>query len=577
MTDIWQAALSELETKVSSHNFESWFKHMTFHHQEGRVAHLEVQDEFYKAWIEENYIDLIEESLSVVAGTIMRAVIHMSGELDQASLRLEIPVIEPLAARQSRQIQDPVVAAPSPLRPEELTQAHGPSSRFERPIATPHTYQDTSQPRQMAPLSQPAPQESAAPLHAPAAPSSSSAQGEMFKMPPAHLMAPPRAQEAPAAPAPAAPSMARRELGQPQAPAAPTPAIKFPQPSLDERIRAANLNPRYSFDEFVVGPSNQFTHAACVSIANSPGQSYNPLFIFGGVGLGKTHLLQAVGIQILKKNPSMRVVNLSSEEFMNQLINGLRQRDMNSFRDQYRNNCDVLLIDDIQFIGGKDSTQEEFFHTFNALHQAGKHIVITSDKPPKDLPGIEERLQSRFSWGLIADIQPPEIETRIAILEKKAEDDGIALDKEVCMLLASSIRSNVRELEGTLVGLSAQASLLGQPISMEMARQHLRRMNIEQSRTLTVERIIALVADFFGISSKDICGSQRTRTISQPRQFAMYLSRKLTDHSYPEIGRLFGGKDHTTVLAACRKMEKQLKDNGPMVPTIRELEALLDR
>ncbi|WP_300405456.1 chromosomal replication initiator protein DnaA, partial [uncultured Nocardioides sp.] len=215
-------------------------------------------------------------------------------------------------------------------------------------------------------------------------------------------------------------------------------------------MRDAGLNPRYTFDEFVVGPSNQFTHAACISISNNPGQNYNPLFIFGGVGLGKTHLLQAIGLEILRKDPSKRVVTLSSEGFMNRLITSLRQNDMNSFRAQFRDNCDVLLIDDIQFIGGKDSTQEEFFHTFNALHHAGKQIIMTSDKSPKELPGIEERLRSRFSWGLIADVQPPEIETRLAILEKKAEADGITLDKEVGMLLASSIRSNVRDLEGTL-------------------------------------------------------------------------------------------------------------------------------
>lgn len=543
MTDIWQAALSELETKVSSHNFESWFKNISFHHQEGRVAHLEVHDEFFKAWIEENYIDLIEESLSVVSGTQMRAVVHIEGELKKPALRLEIPTLEPLAARQSRTFTSSIesVAATQPQKPQEI--------------------------------------------QTPVAPPAINPQANIFDAlktppaPPVPVMQTPQPLATPA-PAPIAPEPqqhTRHELGAPQKPAAPTPQIKFPAPSLDERVRAAGLNPRYSFDEFVVGPSNQFTHAACVSIANSPGQNYNPLFIFGGVGLGKTHLLQAVGIEILKRSPSMRVLNLSSEEFMNQLINGLRQRDMNSFREQYRNNCDVLLIDDIQFIGGKDSTQEEFFHTFNALHQAGKQIVITSDKPPKDLPGIEERLQSRFSWGLIADVQPPEIETRLAILEKKAEDEGIALSKEVGLFLASSIRSNVRELEGTLVRLSAQASLMSQPISMEMVKQHLRRMNIEQSRTITVERIITIVADFFNISGNDIRGSRRTRTISEPRQFAMYLSRAHTEHSYPEIGRMFGGKDHTTVLAACRKMEKQLKENGPMVSTIRELEALLEK
>ncbi len=525
MTDIWQAALSDLETKVSSHNFESWFKNIAFHHQEGRVAHLEVDDEFFKAWIEENYIDLIEESLSVVSATRMRVVIHIAGQLPpHEERRLELPISEPMAARELRRAYPTPVPAPVPV------------------------------------------------------PTPRDPQASIFATIPEPPVTAPEPQPVPSVP-PAATPPARAELGslQIEQPAPSSPAITAPRLSLEERIKAAGLNPRYSFDEFVVGPSNQFTHAACVSIARSPGANYNPLFIFGGVGLGKTHLLQAVGIEILKQNPEMRVINLSSEEFMNQLINGLRQRDMNAFRAQYRNNCDVLLIDDIQFIGGKDSTQEEFFHTFNALHQTGKQIVITSDKPPKDLPGIEERLQSRFSWGLIADVQPPEIETRLAILEKKAEDDGLMLDKEVGMLLASSIRSNVRELEGTLVRLGAQASLMNHPITLDMARQHLRRMNIEQSRTITVERVITVVADYFNISGSDIRGSRRTRTISEPRQYAMYLARKLTDHSYPEIGRLFGGKDHTTVLAACRKLEKHVETNGTMAGTVTELQALLER
>lgn len=532
MTDIWQAALSELETKVSSHNFESWFKNIAFHHQEGRVAHLEVGDEFFKAWIEENYIDLIEESISTVSGTRMRVVIHIEGALPPAERRLELATAEPMAARELRRSHPTPVITPAPAPPVRDPQ----TDIFARIPAPPTPSYTPAEP------AEPAAPEPVAPTTAPAAPA------------------------------------ARAELGllhvnQP----VPSGAITAPSLTFEERIKAAGLNPRYTFDEFVVGPSNQFTHAACVSIAKAPGTNYNPLFIFGGVGLGKTHLLQAVGIEILRQNPEMRVINLSSEEFMNELINGLRARDMNAFRAQYRNNCDVLLIDDIQFIGGKDSTQEEFFHTFNALHQTGKQIVITSDKPPKDLPGIEERLQSRFSWGLIADVQPPEIETRLAILEKKAEDDGMVLDKEVGMLLASSIRSNVRELEGTLVRLGAQASLMNHPITVEMARQHLRRMNIEQSRTITVERVITIVADFFNISGSDIRGSRRTRTISEPRQYAMYLSRKLTDHSYPEIGRMFGGKDHTTVLAACRKLEKHVESNGSMAETIIELQALLER
>jgi chromosomal replication initiator protein len=501
MMDIWQAALCDLETRVSSHNFESWFKNILFHHQDAQTAYLEVRDEFSKAWIEENYLDLIEDALRQVSGVAYRAVLGVRGSFGASRVTRSLDLRdEAPAAREAR------------LGASQAQLFHNDEPAL--PVAEP------------APVSAPRP-ETLRPL-----------------LPPQH-----------SEPAPA-----------PQPPA-----------SVQEAIQAAGINPRYTFDEFVVGPSNQFTHAACASIADNPGKNYNPLFIFGGVGLGKTHLLQAVGIEILKQHPTWRVVNMSSEEFMNQLITSLRQRDMNSFRAHFRDECDVLLIDDIQFIGSKDSTQEEFFHTFNALYHSGKQIVITSDKPPKDLPGIEERLRSRFSWGLIADIQPPEVETRIAILKKKAEADGIALSNEVALLLASSIRSNVRELEGTLVRLGAQASLMSMPITLDMAREHLKRINVESTRQINVDKIIRVVAERFEITSNDIRGDRRTRAISEPRQIAMYLTRHHTDHSLPEIGRKFGGKDHTTVLAACRKIEKTLPTDEALANLIRSLELELDR
>jgi len=545
MTDIWQAALRDLETKVSSHNYESWFKNIQFHHQEGRVAHLEVEDAFFKAWIEENYIDLIEESLTNVATDQMRVVINVAGEYDERERTLDVAISEPLAAREAR--------IPTHDPQTDIFNQFG----FTQPPAPSVQTPTHRQPRPLSPKTA-----APAPAAPPSAKTSTTTQGPRASY--SALQSPsPRYQD---------------NLSQPRHGVIDgAPAYLRPAPSYEEAVRDAGLNPRYTFDEFVVGPSNQFTHAACISISNNPGQNYNPLFIFGGVGLGKTHLLQAIGLEILRKDPSKRVVTLSSEGFMNRLITSLRQNDMNSFRAQFRDNCDVLLIDDIQFIGGKDSTQEEFFHTFNALHHAGKQIIMTSDKSPKELPGIEERLRSRFSWGLIADVQPPEIETRLAILEKKAEADGITLDKEVGMLLASSIRSNVRDLEGTLVRLSAQASLMNQPITVEMARQHLRRMNLEQDRTISVDKIITRVAEHHGITASDIRGSRRTRTISEPRQFAMYLARKLTDHSYPELGRLFGGKDHTTVLAAFRKLEKLIDNDQDVASSMRELELIVGR
>ena len=347
---------------------------------------------------------------------------------------------------------------------------------------------------------------------------------------------------------------------------------------VDAALEKAGMNPRYTFDEFVVGPSNQFTYAACRAVANTPAQTYNPLFIFGGVGLGKTHLLQAIGIETLQQNPATKVKYLSSEEFMNELITSLRNKEMRSFRNQFRNDCDLLLVDDIQFIGGKDSTQEEFFHTFNALYQSGKQIVVTSDKTPQELPGIEDRLASRFSWGLIADIQAPEIETRVAILEQKAEADDIDMDQEVAMLLAGSIRSNVRELEGTLIRLGAQAELMGTPLTVDFARQMLDRMNIDHRRQIGVAEIMRTVASHFDITVSDMKGPRRTRAISEPRQIAMYLSRKHTDHSYPELGRKFGGKDHTTVLAACKKLGElvEMGDND-FADDIGDLESILFR
>ncbi|MGM0557775.1 MAG: chromosomal replication initiator protein DnaA [Myxococcota bacterium] len=464
MTDIWTAALDDLQRKVSAHNYESWFQKIDFRSIEEDVAHLEVGDDFQKAWIEDNYLDLIEDSLEEATGAPMSARLHVSGGLD------------------------------APEREAELE-----------------------------PQSFDAPEEKVA----------------------ARIG---RLDAGPGAEAPA-PTQVQPELSAPRE----SPA------EFRQRVIDAGMNPRYIFDEYVVGPSNQFVHAACSAVAQNPASAYNPLFIFGGVGLGKTHLLQAVGIEVLRDNPDARVVNLSSEDFMNQLITSLRNKEMNSFRTQFRNRCDLLLIDDIQFIAGKDSTQEEFFHTFNALYHSGKQIVITSDQLPKDLPGVEERLRSRFSWGLCADIQPPEMETRIAILEKKAESDGIELDKDVAILLASSIRSNVRELEGTLIRLGAQASLMNQPITMDLAKHMLDTMNIEQGREVDTDTIIDVTARHFDISSSDIRGRRRTRAISEPRQYAMYLARKHTDHSYPQLGEQFGGKDHTTVLAAFKKMSELLE------------------
>jgi len=331
-----------------------------------------------------------------------------------------------------------------------------------------------------------------------------------------------------------------------------------------------NLNRKYTFEEFVAGSSNQFAYAAAMAVANNPATTYNPLFIYGGVGLGKTHLVNAIGNAILKKSPQMRICYYTSEKFMNELINSLRYNRMDEFRNKFRS-MDVLLIDDIQFIAGKERTQEEFFHTFNALYDSHKQIIVTSDKFPKDIPGLEERLRSRFEWGLIADIQAPDVETKMAILKMKAEQNSINLPEDVAQFLANSICNNVRELEGYLIRIGAYASLTSVPISLEMARDVLKDILIERNRELTVEEIVKKVSLHFNIKISDIKSAKRLKAVVLPRQIAMYISRQLTSSSYPEIGDRFGGKDHSTIIHAIRKIEKLMEEDFQLKSTIENL------
>ncbi len=340
--------------------------------------------------------------------------------------------------------------------------------------------------------------------------------------------------------------------------------------------RRRQLNPRYIFQTFVAGPSNQFAFAACRAVAENPAASYNPLFIFGGVGLGKTHLLSAIGHQILKDRPHMRVIYTSSEQFMNEVINGVRFSKLDEFHAKYRRNCDVMLMDDIQLIAGKERTQHEFFHIFNTLYDSQRQIVVTSDKLPHEIPEIEERLRNRFQWGLIADIQPPEIETRIAILRKKAETENIGLSDEVALFLAGNIRSNVRELEGALIRLAAHASLTGSTITIDYARQVLDDILASRTQQLSVELIQKVVATYFQVRVTDLKGSRRHKVLVRPRQVAMYLARKHAQASYPELGNRFGDKDHTTVMSACRKIEGMLKSDPSLRKQVMDLERQLD-
>jgi len=326
--------------------------------------------------------------------------------------------------------------------------------------------------------------------------------------------------------------------------------------------KRSTLNERYVFSNFVEGASNQFAFAACQAVADKPAQNYSPLFLFGGVGLGKTHLMHAIGHSILKKFPHYRVIYVSSEEFMNEVVNGIRYGKMDEFHQKYRRHCDVLLVDDIQMIVGRERTQEEFFHTFNTLHESKRQIVISSDKLPHEIPGLEDRLRTRFQWGLIADIQPPEIETRIAILKKKAELESMNLADDVCLFLAENIRSNVRELEGALIRLIAHASMTRQPITLEYSKRVLSDLLANRRQIVTIESIQKTVAHYYNIKVSDLKSQRRHKTVAKPRQVAMYLCRKVLQTSYPELGERFGGKDHTTILSACRKMENmQQKDD----------------
>ena len=320
------------------------------------------------------------------------------------------------------------------------------------------------------------------------------------------------------------------------------------------------LNPKYTFDSFVVGNNNRFAHAAALAVAEAPATSYNPLFIYGGVGLGKTHLMHAIGNEILRNNKNASILYVTSEKFTNQLINGIKDNKMEQFRNKYRN-IDVLLIDDIQFIAGKERIQEEFFHTFNTLHENGKQIILSSDRPPKDINLLEDRLKSRFEWGLIADISNADYETRLAILRKKAQIDNILIDDEILSNIANRIDSNIRELEGALNKLIARSSLINSPITMEMSEWAINEIVTSQDKIISSSYIQETVAKYFNIDPRELVGIKRSNDVVFPRQIAMYLCRNIPQLSLPQIGKDFGNRDHSTVLHACNKIEKEIKEN----------------
>jgi len=343
--------------------------------------------------------------------------------------------------------------------------------------------------------------------------------------------------------------------------------------SIESELKQNGFNPKYTFDTFVVGNSNRFAHAASLAVAEAPAKAYNPLFIYGDVGLGKTHLMQAIAHFILKNNPDYKVVYVSSETFTNELINSIKDDSTVDFRDKYRN-IDILLVDDIQFLAGKERTQEEFFHTFNTLHESNRQLIISSDRPPKEIPTLEERLRSRFEWGLITDIQKPDLETRIAILRKKADIENLTIPNEVVIYIANKIQSNIRELEGALVKVIAYSSLVDREIDVDLAREALKDLvnkKKNESIEVNIERIKKIITDDYNLKMEDMESKKRTQNIAFPRQIAMYLSRELTDFSLPHIGDEFGGRDHTTVIHAHNKIKEKIENENDFSNKIERL------
>lgn len=336
------------------------------------------------------------------------------------------------------------------------------------------------------------------------------------------------------------------------------------------------LNLKYTFDDFVIGPGNRFAHAASMAVSEAPAKHYNPLFIHGPVGVGKTHLMQSIAHEMKRRNPNFKVLYISSEKFTNQLITAIQTRSTDQFRTRYRN-LDLLLIDDIQFIAQKVATQEEFFHTFNTLYDAHKQIVVSSDRSPREIPGLEERLVSRFGWGLVTDIQAPEFETRVAILKKKMEKETVQVPDDVAYYIASQFKSNVRELEGALIRVVAYGSLTNNQVDLELAKKILQDSVIEEEQKLSIDSIQRIVADYFNLKIADLKSKRRTKSIAEPRQIAMFLARSLTNHSFPEIGEFFGGRDHTTVLHAYNKISGLLETDSKKLRAVEEIKDMLKK
>ncbi len=357
-------------------------------------------------------------------------------------------------------------------------------------------------------------------------------------------------------------------------PAITTKPPSMTSPATTQRLRGLHINPRLTFENFVVGSSNQMASGASQAVANAPGKAYNPLFIYGQSGMGKTHLMQAMANHVIRTNPAIKCLYLTSEQFTNELIDSIRNKTTNEFKQKYRT-VDILLIDDIQFIAGRRATQEEFFNTFNAMHDHHSQIVISSDRPPKEISDLEDRLVTRFLWGLIVDIQPPDFETRVAILRKKTELENVAVPDDVVFFIAEQVKTNIRELEGTLIRVVASSILQDKPVTLQLAHTILKDMLKETTKIISIEMIQHVVCDHFKININELKNNKRTKNFVLPRQLAMYLTRNLTRHSLPEIGKAFGGKDHTTVLYACKKIDESLSKNSEIKYIVEKLSTIL--
>ena len=529
--NMWGQVLAKLEKRINRPSFNTWLRPTSFLSMDQKDVHIGVPDEVFVYWLGEHYVNVISDTLTeilgfqpdisfVVVDAATQTAVDKPVDMQQLS---QTPVSSPRMTHRNMQAATSGTEPPSAALSQLLKQTLRPSRDVETPLnARRATAVRTNTPLRTVAISSGTPD---------------AAKG---------LQQPPESPQGAKAP----------PIATAAIPKQPSFTGKTPHHAAEN-----TLNASYTFDDYVVGNGNRFAHAAALAVAEQMAGNYNPLFVYGGVGLGKTHLLHAVGNHLLSLRPNLKVLYLSAEQFINEMVFSIREDRMRWFRDKYRN-IDLLLVDDIQFIARKERTQEEFFHTFNTLYQARKQIVLTSDCPPKKIPTIAEQLRSRFEWGLIADIQAPDLETRVAILKKKAEIQGLELPDDVAIYIATQVRSNIRELEGCLSKMRAFSTFTNHRISLELAKKVLKDMfDAPASRAVTVELVQRVVASHFQLSLSDLKSSARSRRITLPRQIAMYLSRELTNQSLLDIGRNFGGRDHTTVIHACKRVETTQSEN----------------